>query len=130
MNWSSSTVRAAAEIQAQIELLNQTLAELLQIEGVPVTDSEGVPDPATASTTSALGGESGDGPLWPAASGPHASNVDGAPLSPSELLDQSLFWGNGFNPSKPDKTRHARIYHLHGLRRLDSGRLLTGLESP
>jgi hypothetical protein len=51
-------------------------------------------------------------------------------LSPSELLDGALFWGNGFTPSKANQSRQAPIYHLQGLKRLDSGRLLTGLEPP
>ena len=130
MNWSSSTLRAAAEIQAEIERLSQTLAELLQTEGVPATASKGRVNPATVPTTSAPGGKSGNRPLGPAASGHHGSDVDGAPLSPSELLDGLLFWGDGFSSSKPNNTRQSRIYHLHGLKRLDSGSLLTGLESP
>src|SRR5206468_5626035 len=94
MKWSSSTLKAAAEIQARIERLQQTLAGLLQTDGAA------------------------DGPLEPR--GIAAPNGDGGPLSPSELLDGALFWGN----------RQAPIYHVQGLKRLHSGRLLTGLEPP
>jgi hypothetical protein len=104
MKWSSSTLKAAAEIQARIERLQQTLAGLLQTDG------------------------SADGPLE--TRGIAAPNGDGGPLSPSEMLEEALFWGNGFTPSKANQSRQVPIYHLQGLKRLDSGRLLTGLESP
>lgn len=124
MNWSSSTLRAAAEIQAQIEQLNQVLTELLQPDGVPVTASKGRGNLVTAPRASELEGEAG-GPLGPTMTG---TKVEGAPLNLTELLDGLLFWGSEVTSAKPKQTRRAPIYHIQGLKRIDSGRLLTGLE--
>lgn len=117
MKWSASTLRAAAEIQAQIERLDQALTEILLTSDVRVTPSKGRYNLATAPGR----------PLGPPLAG---SRVEGASLSPSELLDGLLFWGNPSSPSKPNKPQRAPTYHLQGLKRRDSGRLLTGLEPP
>ena len=45
----------------------------------------------------------------------NARKAEGAPLSPSELLDKLLFWGNGFNSPEPKTARFAHIYRWQGL---------------
>ena len=128
MNWSSSTLRAAAEIQAQIERLDQALTALLHSEGIPVLAFNGRDDrSATAPTTPEPEGESG-GSVGPTMTGSKGPNGDGAPLSPSEWLDELLFWGSEFTPSKVKKARRAPTYHVQGLKRDDSGGLLMDWE--
>jgi len=125
--WSSSTLRRAAEIQAQVERLKKALAELLQTDGTTAVASNGrehqalpppVPDPK---------GKSG-GPRRPATAVTNALNDEGAPMSASALLEESLSWGHEFSSSELKKTRLAPIYHLQGLKRADSGRLVARLE--
>jgi hypothetical protein len=117
MKWSSYTLRAAAVIQAEIERLNKVLAELLQREGTTVTASNGSKNHAVNAKPERGAG----GPLGATVTLTKALNGTPSTLSPLELLDELLLWGNEFNgsESKTKRTRRAPIYYLQGLKRVD-----------
>jgi len=117
MQWRSSTLRKAAQLQAQIESLERALAELLQMNGTTVTASNGSKNHAVNAKPERGAG----GPLGATVTLTKALNGTPSTLSPFELLDELLLWGNEFNgsESKTKRTRRAPIYYLQGLKRVD-----------
>lgn len=128
MKWSSSTLRDAADIQAQIERLNKALAELLQRDGTTVPVSNGRKNQATTAPTAPKPERGPGDPLESTVT--ITKPLNGAPstLSAFEFLDEVLFWGNQFSGSEPKLTQNIPTYCLQGLKRVDSGHLLTQLE--
>jgi hypothetical protein len=88
MKWRASTLRKAAELQAQIEQLQRVLAELLQATEVTVTAPKRVDGRASkvSSQNGSLRSETVSAP-----------QTKGVAADVLEILDEVLFWGNEFS---------------------------------
>jgi hypothetical protein len=88
MKWRASTLRKAAELQAQIEQLQRVLAELLQATEVTVTAPKRVDGRASkvSSQNGSLRSETVSAP-----------QTKGVAADVLEILDEVLFWGSEFS---------------------------------
>jgi hypothetical protein len=129
IKWSSYTLRAAAGIQAEIERLNKALSELLQRNETIVTASNGWKNHAAAVPPAPKSERWPGGPVQTPLAVSKTLNGEPSTFSAFEFLDGVLFWGDEFSGSEPKITQYAHTYCLQGLKRVDSGRLLTQSES-
>jgi hypothetical protein len=116
MKWRASTLRKAAELQAEIGHLQRSLGELLQATEVKVTAPTRV-DGRVRKASSQKGSLCSE-----AINVPKAKGVSGDVL---EILDELLFWGNEFNSSEPKTARFAHIYRWKGLKPIDRDRFVS-----
>ena len=116
VKWQSSTLRKAAELQAQIEHLERALTELLQATEVAVTAPTRVNRHASKANSQ-------NGSLCSQAINvPKTKGVAGDVL---EVLDELLLWGNEFNSPEPKTALFAHIYRWQGLKPIDCDRFIS-----
>ncbi|MBV9488697.1 MAG: hypothetical protein JO069_03105 [Verrucomicrobia bacterium] len=143
MKFSSSTLRKAAELQEQIERLENDLRQLLDTDnaggtaggiGTATQREEGAQSAtrgrrgsrAAAATPSSNGRGRGrrstspSGPLAPAVVKVLKSR--GTPMSVAEILEGLNSSGYKFTSPEPKKNLFARIYRLKGVRQVGPGK--------
>jgi hypothetical protein len=140
---SSSTLRKAADVQEQIERLEEELSRLLQplheMNEPPVTARSNPPAQATAPSKEGRGrkpaaaqaprvrgrrGGSPSGPLAPAVVA--VLQAKGAPMGVSEILEALLASGYQYRVANPKKNLFARIYRLKGVKQVGPGQFTAG----
>ena len=139
MKLTSITLRKAAEIQENIEKLQEDLDALLKNGTEPATVPEPVAQAAlntgrrrgrkptlVAPTPGGMGRSRGrrsispTGPLAPAVV--NVLKSKGSPMTVSEILDDLLSSGYKFTSPEPKKNLFARIYRLKGVKQVGPGR--------
>jgi hypothetical protein len=137
---SSSTLRKAAELQEQIERLEEELSGLLQplheTDEAPVTTRSNPPTPAAAPVKgrkpAAAQAQRGRGRRSTSPSGPLAPAVvnvlqaRGAPMGVGEILETLLASGYPYRAADPKKNLFARIYRLKGVKQVGPGQFMAG----